>query len=145
MFLGVIYHKKSEKSEKPVNRFFGNYRYFRRTSKLMSFSESAVSKTPKITKKLIIKLVLQEFCKYKLLRYADFFRFSLTSFEYPEKNIFLVKDHSLRSSINYLQLVNVTFAKFSFVKNLQTKVLIFPAKNRQKTGVSTFAWPVVAS
>ena len=45
MFLGVIYHKKSEKSEKPVNRFFGNYRFFRRTSKLMSFSESAVSKT----------------------------------------------------------------------------------------------------
>ena len=82
--------------------------------------------------------------RYKLLRYADFFRFSLTSFEYPEKNISVVKDHSLRSSINYLQLVDAFFAKFSFVQNLQTKVLIFPAKNGRKTGVSTFVWPVVA-
>ena len=81
----------------------------------MSFSESAVSKTPKIIKKLIIKLVLQKFYQYKLLRYADFFRFSLTSFEYPEKIIIVVKDYSLRNSINYLQLVRATFAKFSFV------------------------------
>ena len=99
MFIGVTYHKKSEKSEKPVNRFFWKLSVFCRTSKLMSFSESAGSKTPKITKKLIIKLVLQKFYLYKLLRYADFFRFSLSSFEYPEKIISVVKDHSLRNLI----------------------------------------------
>ena len=46
MFHWIIYQKKSEKCEKPVNRFFENCRFFCRTSKLISFSELAVSKTP---------------------------------------------------------------------------------------------------
>ena len=61
MFLRVINHKKSEKSEKPVNRFFGNCRFFCRTSKLMSFLESAVSKTQEKIVFMGMELVLKNF------------------------------------------------------------------------------------